>query len=67
MNAAGPWNSIKKVPTEGRSYLIEADYGAGPVYDVAFYNGKSPDGSHWWTMGNVNILPKSILKWAEIL
>lgn len=54
------------LPEVGASYLIEAEYGAGVVHDVAFYQGKRPDGSLWWVMGNVEIDSRCITHFAEI-
>lgn len=56
---------MKEVPKPGRSYLIRTE-AVGPVYDVAFYNGLRKDGSHWWTLTNIEIDARSITHWAEI-
>jgi hypothetical protein len=60
------WTPIRTTPTPGRSYLIAANYGGVETHDVAFYNGKRPDGSHWWTLGDVEIDQKCIIAWAVI-
>lgn len=59
------WISIDKKPPPGRSYLIRT-VAAGPVYDVAFYNGRRPDGSEWWTTTDIEWNVKAITHWAEI-
>lgn len=64
--AASPWTAMtKKVPKPGAAYLIRS-FAAGPVHDVAFYNGRNKDGSHWWTLGNVELDPRAITHWASI-
>lgn len=64
--ASGPWIKISKQPTAGRSYLIHASYDGIETQDVAFYNGRRPDGSHWWTLGKIEIEQSCILLWAEL-
>lgn len=59
------WKRISTLPTTGKSYLVRT-VAVGPVYDVAFFNGKRSDGSLWWTLGNVDIDAKSITHWADI-
>lgn len=64
--AASAWTTtVKRVPKPGASYLIRTAM-VGPVYDVAYYNGRRPDGAHWWTLGNVDIDPRAITHWATI-
>lgn len=53
-------------PEIGRSYLIAATYGGIETFDVAFYNGRRKDGSHWWTMTDVEIPDVAIDFWTEI-
>lgn len=66
MTATGPWTPINKIDlVPGRCYLIPSQM-VGPVLDVAFYEGKKPDGSPWWVMGDVDINPQSIIKVAEL-
>ncbi len=64
--AASAWTTtVKRVPKPGASYLIRT-VAVGPTYDVAFYNGRNKDGSHWWTLGNIDIDPRAITHWASI-
>lgn len=65
--AAGPWMSMRRKPEAGRSYLICARFAGMRICDVAFYNGTRPDGSHWWTLGNVEIAHAAIDHYAELL
>ncbi|MFB9983120.1 hypothetical protein ACFSOZ_19080 [Mesorhizobium newzealandense] len=65
--AAGPWTPMRSRPEPGRSYLICGTYGGMQTCDVAFYNGTRADGSHWWMLGNVEIAPAAIDRYAEIL
>lgn len=67
LTATGPWTPIRTAPAPGRSYLISASYGGIETCDVAFYNGTRADGSHWWTLGNVEIAHAAIDHYAEIL
>ena len=64
--AAGPWISIRRRPEPGRSYLICANFGGVQTCDVAFYNGTRADGSHWWTLGNIEIPQTAIDYYAEL-
>lgn len=66
--ATGPWKRLSKQnkPKPGRSYLIKASYAGLNTFDVAYYNGTHKDGSHWWTLGNVEIDQSSIVAFAEI-
>jgi len=66
MNAASQWIPIHRAPKPGRDYLIAAKYGGIPTFDVAFYNGLRRDGSHWWTLGNIEIDPSTIEYYALI-
>lgn len=59
------WFSIRAKPDPGRSYFVRSIL-VGPVYDVAFYEGKRPDGSDWWIMGDAEIPAKAITHWAPI-
>lgn len=53
-------------PDEGQTVLIFADYNGLTAMDVAFYNGRNPDGSHWWTLANVEIAQRCIIAWAVL-
>lgn len=65
--AAREWRRLDThTPPPGHAYLISADYSGIETFDVAFYNGKRPDGAHWWTLGNVAIDAKCISHYAEI-
>ncbi|WP_208249021.1 hypothetical protein WGT02_03790 [Rhizobium sp. T1470] len=64
--ATGPWQPIRDRPQPGRSYLICASFGGIQTCDVAFYNGTRADGSHWWTLGNIEIAHAAIDHYAEI-
>lgn len=66
MTATGPWISIAEQPRAGCSYLIAASFGGAQTFDVAFYNGRRKDGSHWWTLGNAEIDQATIDYYAEI-
>jgi hypothetical protein len=59
------WQKIRKPPEPGKSYLVRAT-AVGPIYDVAFFNGRRPDGSMWWTLGNIDLDARSITHWADI-
>lgn len=65
--AAGPWTRVDaKQPEPGRSFLIAATYGGIEAFDVAFYNGRRPDGSHWWTLTDIDIDARCIDFYAAI-
>lgn len=66
--AASEWIPLKKatIPTCGRSYLIRREM-VEPVHDIAFYNGLKKDGSHWWTLGNIEIDSENITHYAHII
>jgi hypothetical protein len=59
------WHKIAERPEPGRSYLIRTE-GAGPIYDVAFFNGKRPDGTDWWTLGDIQLSGRAVTHWAPI-
>jgi hypothetical protein len=60
------WKSISVQPKPG-TYLVSANYGGIATYDVAYYNGRRKDGSHWWTMADIEIDQKTIEFYAEII
>lgn len=66
MNATGPWTDISVPPVGRRSYLILANYDGIETCDVAFFEGRRPDGSLWWVLGNVEIAHSCIRMYAEI-
>lgn len=55
----------KKPPAEGYPYLIRTDL-TGPIYDVAYFNGRHSDGTYWWTITNTAINEKDITHYAVI-
>lgn len=60
------WVKLTKAyPEPGRSYLVLID-GPGFIADVAFYEGRRPNGDHWWIHGDINLADRIILQWAEI-
>lgn len=60
------WNKFtKSYPDPGRSYLVLIE-GPGHIADVAFYEGRRPNGDHWWIMGNINLSDRIMTHWAEI-
>lgn len=59
------WFSMKAKREPKRSYLVRAVI-VGPVYDVAFYEGKRPDGTDWWIIGDASIPQTALTHWAEI-
>lgn len=64
--AAREWKPISKLPMAARTYLISANFGGMQAHDVAFYHGRQPDGSHRWTLANVEISAHAIDFYAEI-
>lgn len=61
-----PWvKSTVRWPDPGRSYLVRT-IAAGPVYDVAFYNGILPGGQRSWVMTDCELNSERITHWAEL-
>lgn len=64
--AASHWIASKdRWPAEGRSYLVRT-VAAGPVYDVAFYNGVQPGGLRQWLMTDCELNAAMITHWAML-
>lgn len=63
--AALDWQPIRKLPPVDTSILVRSVM-VGPVYDVAVFLGRQPDGTLRWILADIDIAHEQITHWALI-